>query len=277
MGGRGNTERGSGDVFKRLADHGVPLENYRIIKKIVALDLPQWRLFFSRQFERRTIAQVLQQIERWKAFLSKDFLLLPNQKAELGKWIQQAEPLVWLAIMEANSEVGPWKVGSNFVPTGQDDSGSVYIFPGQCITAFNQETKETKEVLIPAEESNDPARYGDAYRKAFKSLGIWDLLWKGSAGRGLTSMRKPQGWPVFTQIVIPRLYEYLIHYYKEQGHFSDRVDAPGRSRPALFPRALFQDMLELLRMEHPHVFAQTTVPHLKGVIQKYLDRKRRKY
>jgi len=28
-------------VFKRLDDHGVPLENYGIIKKIVAFDLPQ--------------------------------------------------------------------------------------------------------------------------------------------------------------------------------------------------------------------------------------------
>jgi hypothetical protein len=274
MGGRGKAEQSSRDIFKRLADHGVPLGNYGTIKKIVAFDLPQWRLLFSRQFEHRTISQVLQQIERWKASLSKDFLLLPNQKAELEKWILGAESLAWQALIQANfPQVGPWKLGLNFVPTGQDDSGSVYIFPGQRITAFNQETKETREVLIPVEEFNDPARYGDAYRKAFKTLGIWDLLQKGPAGRGLISARKQQGWPVFTHNVIPRLYEYLIPHYEEPGHYSNRIDSPGRRRPARFPRKLLRDMLEILRMEHPHVFGQTTVPQLKAVIQKYLDRK----
>lgn len=70
---------------------GVPLEDYGIVKKIVELDLPQSRLFFSRQFGHRTIRQVLDQIERWKAFLGKDFLLMPTQKADLEKWIGWAE------------------------------------------------------------------------------------------------------------------------------------------------------------------------------------------
>jgi hypothetical protein len=273
MGGHGKVEGSSRDVFKRLANHGVPLEDYGTIKKIVAFDLPQWRLFFERQFEGRTISQVLQQIERWKAFLRKDFLLLTNQKVELEKWILGAESLVWQALTEANfPQVGLWRLGLISVPTGQDDSGSVHIFPGRRIVAFNVKTKETRQVLIPAEEFNDPARYGDAYRTAFKTLGIWDLLWKGSASRGLTSARKPQGWPVFTHIVIPQLYEYLIPYYKKPGHYSDRIDSPGRRRPARFPGELLQDMLELLRMEPP-LFGQTTVLHLKAVIQNYLARK----
>jgi hypothetical protein len=271
MGSRGRAAQSSRDIFARLADRG---GNYAIIKKIVAFDLPQWRLFFSRHFERRTIAQVLQQIERWNAFLSEDFLLLPNQKAELEKWILRAESLAWQALIQANfPQVGPWKLGLSFVPTGEDDSAPVYTFPGQRVTAFNQETKDTREVLIPAEELNDPARFGDAYRKALKTLGIWDLLWKGLAGRGLMSAREPQGWPIFTQTVIPRLYEYLIPLYKEPGHYSNRIDSPGRPRPARFPGKLLRDMLDVLRMEHPHVFGQTTIPQLKAVIQKYLNRK----
>ena len=274
MGGRRKPEGSSREVFKNLANRGVPLENYGTIKKIVAFDLPVWRLFFSRQFERRTIAQVLQQIERWKALLLKDFLLLPNQKVELAKWIVGAETMAWQALIQANlPQIGAWKLRLSFVPTGQDDCGPVYTFSGQRISAFNQKTKEAREVLIPAEEFNDPARYGHAYRKAFETLGIWDLLWKGSAGRGLTSARKPQGWPVLTHIVIPQLYEYLIPYYKTPGYYSNRIDSPGPRRPARFPGELLQDMLEILRMEHPHVFAQTTVPQLKGVIQKHLDRK----
>jgi hypothetical protein len=271
----GGAVQSSRDIFARLADRG---GNYGIIKKIVAFDLPQWSLFFSRQFERRTIAEVLQQIERWKTILSEDFLLLPNQKAELEKWILGAEPLVWQALIEAKfPQVGPWKLGLSPVPTGQNDSGSVYTLPGQRITAFNQETKETREVLIPPEEFNDPARYGDAYRKAFRTLGIWDLLWKGPAGRGSISARKPQGWPLFTQTVVPRLYEYLIPHYNEPGHYSNRIDSPGPRRPARFPVKLLQDMLDVLRMEHPHMFGQTTVPQLKAVIQTYLARKAHRY
>ncbi len=274
MGADGKVEGSSRDVFQRLANHGVPLKDYGTIKKIAVLDLPQWRLFFARQFEGRTISQVLQKIERWKAFLRKDFLLLANQKAELERWISGAESLVWQALIEANfPKVGPWKLGLICVPTGQDDSGSVYIFPGRRIVAFNVKTRETRQVLIPAEEFNDPARYGDAYRRAFKTLGIWDLLWKGSASLGLTSARKPQGWPIFTHIVIPQLYECLMPYYKKPSHYSDRIDSPGRRRPARFPGELLQDMLELLRTEHPHVFARTTAPQLKSIIQKYLGRK----
>jgi hypothetical protein len=195
MGGRGKAEQSSRDIFKRLAAHGVPLGDYGTIKKIVAFDLPQWRLFFSRQFEGRSIAQVLQQIERWKALLSKDFLLLPNQKGEFEKWILGAESMAWQALIQANfPQVGPWKLGLSPVPTGRDDSGRpVYTFPGQRITAFNRETKEKREVRIPAEEHNDPARYGDAYRKAFRTLRIWDLLWKGPEGRGLISGAEATG------------------------------------------------------------------------------------
>jgi hypothetical protein len=253
---------------------GLPRGNYAIIKKIVAFGLPQWRFFFARRFEGRTILQVLQQIERWKAFLRKDFLLLTNQKAELEKWILGAETLVWQALIEANfPQVGPWKLELIPVPTGQGDSGSVYIFPGLRIVALNVKTKETRQVLIPAVEFNDPTRCGDAYRRAFKTLRIWDLLWKGPACKGLISARKPQGWPVFTHIVIPQLYEYLIPYYKKPSHYSERIDSPGRRRPARFPGELVQDMLDLLRMEHPHVFARTTAPQLKSIIQKYLGRK----
>jgi hypothetical protein len=274
MGGRGRVEGGSRDVFKKLANRGVPLENHGTVKKIVAFDLPQWRLFFARQFEGRTISQVLQQIQRWKAVLRKDFLLLTSQKAELEKWILGAETLAWQALIEANRpQVGLWKLGLIPAPAGQDDSGAVYIFPGQRIVAFNVKTKETRQVLIPAEEFNDPARYGDAYRIAFKTLRIWDLLWKGPAGASLISARKPQGWPVFTHIVVPRLYEYLLPYYKKPSHYSERIDAPRRRRPARFPGELIQDMLELLRMEHPHFFARTTVPQLKAVIQNYLTRR----
>jgi hypothetical protein len=183
----------AGAVFRRLARRGVTSENYGTIKKIVAFDVPQWTLFFSRQFEHRTVADVLGQIERWRVFLSTDDLLLPNQKTELEKWIGGAEFLALQTLMEANfPQVGAWKLEVIPVPTGQGESGAVYRFAGQRVTAFNDETNQTRTALIPGDELNDPARRGGAYRKALESLGVWDLLSKGHAGRGLISARKPQ-------------------------------------------------------------------------------------
>lgn len=274
MKGRKELRVTAGAVFRRLAQRGVPLEKYGTIKKIVAFDVPQWALFFSRQFEHRTVAEVLAQIERWRVFLSNDFLLFVNQKAELEKWIGWAEFLTLQTLMEANfPQVGAWKLEVIPVPTGRGESGAVYNFAAQRITAFNHETNQTRTALIPGDELNDPARRGGAYRKALESLGIWNLLWKGGAGRGLISARKPQGWPMFTQVIIPQLYEYLIPHYKERHHYSGRIDSLERKRYARFPKALLQDMLEILRMEHPRFFGATTIPQLKATIQKYLARK----
>ena len=274
MGARQEKEDVAAIVSKRLAKRGVHLENYGTIKKIVAFDVPQWTLFFSRQFEHRTIAEVVEQIERWRAFLSTDYLLLPNQKAELQKWIGSAEFLALQTVIEANfPQVGAWKLEVIPVPTGRGQSGAVYSFAGQRITAFNHETNQTRTALIPGDELNDPARRGGAYKKALESLGIWDLLSKGRAGRGLISARKPQGWPMFTQVIIPQLYEYLIPHYKERPYHSGRIDSLERKRFARFPKPLLQDMLDILRMEHPHIFGATTTPQLKATIQKYLARK----
>jgi len=46
MGGHGKVEGRSRDVFKRIANHGVPLEDYGTIKKIVTFDVPQMEALF---------------------------------------------------------------------------------------------------------------------------------------------------------------------------------------------------------------------------------------
>jgi|SRR5579859_967005 len=277
MGGkRTKEEEQSQDVYRRLAARGISHRDYGTIKKIVAFDLPQWRLFFSRQFEHHTIEQVLRKIDQWRAFLAKDFLLLSNQRAELEKWIGWAEFLALQTIIEANGpEVDPWTLAFTHVATGEGPSGKVYRFPALLITAFNGETKETRKATISGKALHDTSRCGRGYRRAFQDLGIWDLLWKGAGGEGLTSARKPQGWPIFTHFVIPQLYEYLIPYYKGKRHYSEKLDSRGQARSARFPTALFQDMLDILLTEHPHVFGHTTTLHIKSIIQKYLDRKAR--
>lgn len=78
---------------------------------------------------------------------------------------------------------------------------------------------------------------------------------------------------MYTQSIIPQLYEFLAPYYLIRGHHSEKRDASLEKRKALFPKELLKDMLDILRMEHPHVFEQTTVNQLKASIQRHLARK----
>ena len=78
---------------------------------------------------------------------------------------------------------------------------------------------------------------------------------------------------MYTQTIIPQLYEFLAPHYTNRGHHSEGRDRAVERRKALFPKELLEDMLDILRMEHPHVFKQTTVNQLKASIQRYLARK----
>lgn len=66
--------------------------------------------------------------------------------------------------------------------------------------------------------------------------------------------------------------------YTKKGHYSETSDSLTKKRErARFPKAVLQDMVEILRAELPHVFADTTVDQLKAIIQNYLARPGQKY
>jgi len=163
------------------------------------------------------------------------------------------------------------------LPTSQDEnSGPVYIYPAREIIAVNRASKEPpRRAKLPGGESLDLASETAAWRQAFEELGLWDILWKGDLSRRLISNRAPQGWQVFTQSIIPRLYEFLAPYYHVPGHFSEKTDAdsPLLKRPARFSGELLEDMLEILRLEYPSYFEKTSLPQLKALIQRHLSRK----
>jgi len=265
--------RKSRDIFDRLKDRGI--RDYGSIKRIVSFQIPQSAFFFAVRFERRTLEEALRQIERWKKFLKTDFLLLPNQRAEVERWIVQTEMLVCNALVEANSaRVGDWALQYDWMPTGTDEAGTpVYIRPGLRITARHGQTGEVREACIPSEALYPSGLQANPYQRAFEELGLWETLEKGSLRRYLISSRKPQGWPLYTRFVVPRLYEFLAPYYSKRGHYSEKRDTANNQRKALFPKELLEDMLDILRMEHPHAFERTTVNQLKASIQRHLARK----
>ena len=71
---------------------------------------------------------------------------------------------------------------------------------------------------------------------------------------------------------VQRLYEYLIPHYHKTGHHSEKRDTLS-VRKALFPKELLEDMLLILRFEHPGTFEDTTISQLRADIQRYLERK----
>lgn len=102
-------------------------------------------------------------------------------------------------------------------------------------------------------------------------------MWKGDLSRIWTSKRKRQGWPLFTRLIIPRLYEFMAPYYPSPGHYCAKLDGSlaEAKRPARFPKEILADMLEILRQEHPYAFENTTQSQLKSVLQRYLAKRGR--
>jgi hypothetical protein len=263
------------DIFTRLAMHDISGDQYGMVKQIVSFGLPQMLLLYTHQYGHRSIAQVIRQIDQWKELLRKDCVLSETQRSELLRTILGAEAVVWNALIEANlPRVGPWELRMEFVPTSEDESGQPrYIHPPVRITAVNRETQEVREAIIPYSEPTSSS-VGDAYRRAFKELGLYDLTNKGFPAHGLVSARKPQGWPIFTRFVIPNLYEFLLPHYQKAGHYSEkREQTPELARAALYPQELLEDMVDILKLEHRSWFADYTVGRLKAVIQRHLDRK----
>jgi hypothetical protein len=164
-----------------LADHGI--RDYGRIKEIVSFQIPQSAFFFAVRFGRRTLEEVLNQIERWKKFLETDFLLLDNHRAEVEKWIVQTEVLVCNALVQANLPgVGDWELRYNWIPTGTDEAGTpVFIGPGLAITARHRRTGEVRKALIPSQALYASNLGANPFQKAFEELGLWEILKKGFA------------------------------------------------------------------------------------------------
>lgn len=265
------------DIYQRLKNRGIQFED---IHRIILSDTPQDTLFIAQWFKGRKISQILKQADDWKAFLKKDFMLSldPDLKSRVEQFILKTELFVWRAVVEANRQVGRWYL--EFValvsPMPLDGSPS-HIQPASEIRAFNPTTKEMRRAVIPWGKPIDLAATAAAWRRAFEELKLWDRLWKGDLSRLLVSRRARQGWPVYSRFIIPRLYEFMNSHYNSPGHhWASRHGARSKRRRAEFTNELLVDMLEILKLTHPHVFGRTTLPQIKSAVQRHLNRKRQK-
>jgi hypothetical protein len=263
-------------ILDDLVAHGFNPDDWFKIKKMVSWPYPQARVIFMQRFgRRRPIASVLTEIDRWKYFLGKESLLTTEDKRSVEQLVRDAELLAWQALLEMNlPKIGPWTICQTLLRTEKDEKGRPRYGHPRKVTAVHETTGERREALIPAEECNDPRRYPDGgWRHAFETLGIWELVETGLVHKGvLTERPEPKSSPVFTQRIIPALYESLLPLYAKQGHHFTTRDST-EDRQALFPNELLQIVLDILRLEYPDIFAHATTASLKGAIQRHIDRK----
>src|SRR5713101_3936798 len=262
-------------VLDRLWAHGIKAAEYINIRRIVSFDIPHGLLLFAQRFGRRTITQVLAQIDRWKRFLENDTLFTDDEKDKVARLVQAVELVVCQALLDVNLlHIGHWMITGVLLPTGQGAQGQPeYFGPGLRLTAVHRKSKEERSAIISGEELNDLAKRWVAWKRAIEELGLWDLVARGLVHQRVVRAGRPQGWPTFTQLVIPRLYEHLIPRYQKPGHYSEKRDKVVTGK-ALYPKELLEDMLLIIRFEHPGTFEDATTAQLKAVIQRHVEQKR---
>lgn len=79
------------------------------------------------------------------------------------------------------------------------------------------------------------------------------------------SKYSPEGWPLITQHIVPRLYDYLSPFYPVRRH-----RRAGRSGPGQYSAQLRRDITDIVRLELPHLAKKLTVARVTAAIQRYI-------
>jgi hypothetical protein len=87
-------------------------------------------------------------------------------------------------------------------------------------------------------------------------------------GHRWRSRRATMGWPVLTQHVIPRLYDYLRPYYAVRS-YRDRRQSRASGH---YPAALRRDMTDLIAYLCPHLSEGLTIERVTAAIQRHVRR-----
>jgi hypothetical protein len=257
-------------IFERLQARGI---EYGQIKKRTSFDLPHAALFFDTHFGPRTPPQILRQTGRWRKLLSDDFLLSTEQRKDVEKTLIAAEMCAWNALIETSfPRLGAWNLFQHLVSPGKGSE------PGRIqrdtrIMAIHGKTREKRVAVVPGGKDS-VAPPGDAWREAFTTLGLLDLVLKRTRRKRLVSQRHSQAWPIFTRRVIPQLYDFLAPYYRKRGNVWSAKEKV-LQRDAFFSKELLEDMRDVLIQEHPDVFAGMSLDQLKAAVHRYITRRRK--
>lgn len=253
------------DIFARLATRGITAIEYAQIKSIVMFDWFQRSTYFEQHFRGHTPAQALRLAWKWKQLLQRDFILRAFLSEEhlqdITMAVERAETLAWPALLEMSfPSVGDWELYMKGSPTQESRPMDTTIL------AVNRKSGETRRAMIPG--SLTGKAWMQNLQQAFADLKLLKVLLKTAKQRPLVSAEHPKAWPIFTQLVIPTLYEFMLPFYRKPGHLGSQELVP---REAYYPSELFEDMLAILQMEHPDVFRDSTTAPLKAAVQRFRE------
>jgi hypothetical protein len=252
----------SRSLADRLASRGITPRKYGTVLAIADGDLPHPMLYFQKQFPHRTPAQVVAQIGVWREFLLKDFVLSDSEKELIARSLGALEFSARLAIVDHLVHFSePWRVETKLIL----DSNHNCPRPTLKIMATHSKTGKRREALVPPKEIAG-ANWWSIWEKALTRMGLLQFAMENYSHK-LFTRREPHAWPIFTQVVIPRLYLALAPYYRKPGNV--HVPQEGE-RDAQYPIELLRDMAEMLRQAHPEIFSKLKTQHLKARIQNYL-------
>ena len=82
------------------------------------------------------------------------------------------------------------------------------------------------------------------------------------------SERKPSGWPMLLRRAIPTLYDYLRPFYATR-RYRKSLTSPTRGD---YPTQLLQDIVDILRLELPHLTTDLTVKRVQAAVQRHIKR-----
>ncbi len=157
------------------------------------------------------------------------------------------------------------------VPTGFDAAGPLYLWPDQRIQVWSLPGGTGgPPVLLDERLVGTREEYTANWVRAVQELlaqhcQIEPLLRRRYLATARSFRHRP-GWPVVTQTLIPRLYDYLRPSYPTRRYTKGRHAAG----PAAYPRRLMEDMAELLRLERPDLCDGLTWRHVQAAVQRYL-------
>jgi hypothetical protein len=260
------------DIFSRLQRRGI---DYARIKAVL-LDIPHEQLFFARNWSGKSFGQLLTEMDRQRALLEKLWHNLPGwEQLNISHASMRARILQQVLIV--NQQVGNWTIQTRYIlhPILEPSDTRSHAWPSLCISVLDRCDGSTRQVVIPPESFETSAKHAEALERAMKELGIWEELQKNNPAVSLLSKRSGSGWPLFTQLIIPRLYELMQPHYEVRANYSERLDGaqcePQRS--AIAPKELLRDMLDVLTLEFPQEFGQYKLSALKTAISRYVQGK----
>lgn len=78
--------------------------------------------------------------------------------------------------------------------------------------------------------------------------------------------RSPEGWPVVTQRLVPRLYDFLRRWYPTRPY----AGSGSNPEPGALNRRVMRDIADILRMERPDLCAKLTLPRVRAAVSRYI-------